>query len=280
MCSFGSPLLRVATAVNGRLGLKEGTTLTITSETLAYGRYVIPLAAIEQAEYEQNTCTLIIHFCFRAKPKHFALSSADECHAVCEMLAELLAAIDARGGANERAVNCGARAASASPADSPPPTHLARRHSSPMVDTAFQKRQAVSLRRGCIAAQSSCTPSLLSPGVGADSDSDDGEHDGDDAEPRQQHQDRDPSWYFSVLNSSTMREVVASASDSVRGGACCLHHPLEAILFGVLLPLVAAATLLHDENRSSTLTSSSTDRMCLVGTTLVHLPFMPNRVVT
>lgn len=43
------PLLQLSAGINGRLGLATSTILTITSTTLAYGRYEVPLEEIEQA---------------------------------------------------------------------------------------------------------------------------------------------------------------------------------------------------------------------------------------
>ena len=104
----GTPLLQVAASTNGRLGLATSTMITIKHDVISYGRYDVPIDQIERAVskmanvmraphmrtadppracaisaallqgYDETTCTLLIKFAFRSKPKHFTLENATQ----------------------------------------------------------------------------------------------------------------------------------------------------------------------------------------------------------
>ena len=262
------PLLQVAASVNGRLGLATSTVLSVTQSTISYSRYEIPIDQIERAVrlattipfrdhdttsllalfplphhhtppssvwaqgYDETTCTLLIKFAFRSKPKHFQLDGPSSCRAVCQLLSQVLEEHDrAHGNGDPRTPEGAAQLSSLAGA----------RHGIDRSGSALHSYHQPGGLNG---------PRFRRPSNESTADSDISEYTAD------AHQvPPPPEWLVAMLETIHTREWGIELYVFLRSGWCCRTHYWEAIIFGVLMPLAIAGYWLADasfrESRSS-----------------------------
>lgn len=162
--------------------------------------------------YEPSTCTVMIKFGFRAKPKNFALESSQECIALCELLSELLDEIDRAEAEGE------SPSLRMTPFAAPPSVQV------PDVEDEMFMPGAAMPTTNSDHAQAS------SNGSGSGK-----------LTPHQQS-----LGLLMQLDEMEPVDMWRVAWMRVLSGWCCRKHALEAMLFGVLMPLATAGYWLSD----------------------------------
>jgi hypothetical protein len=151
------------------------------------------------------TNSVIIQFNDRARPKSFQLEDAMACKVVRAQLSELVRNIDGSGSALR-------------PPGSSPDAREPR---------AFNHDgEQAKMTRGSHEGRRSHEHS---PGLDSDDDDDDRQH--------ADHRQPPPPWLAAVLGASESSECATVAHSRLLSGWCCRHMPLEAFLFGVLMPI-------------------------------------------
>ena len=203
-------LLSVPVSVRGRLGIATTTNLMLTKSSLFYGRYEIGLDTIEDMSSDPDECAVIIKFNFRSKPKVFYLANDNDYNQVDELLATMSDELKL-GHATMRAGSAAVEY-DRSRSDSLFSVDLE-------IATVQQQQQRQRFHHPL-----------------EDEDLDD--HSG--------CSERAPPWLVASASGVAPPAVVDAAYARVRSGWCCRRFPLEATLFGVLMPLALAGYWLRD----------------------------------
>lgn len=193
--------------------------------------------------FDDATCTLLIKFGFRTKPKQFTLESPASCRSVCQLLSQLLQDLDSAYGRTTPALDR-------------------------LQNGGGGGGEGVGIGDG--GADSGVRAQPRSRRNSRDSS--DGGRDGGDGSTS-----GPPEWLLSALESVHSREWAIAVYAQVRAGWCCREHLAEAVFFGVLMPLAVAGYWLKDASFRKSRSSGSNH--WLPAACELHNPMLVSRQV-